>query len=161
MDFHILGPLEALDGAQPVTLPVLKGEAGERFGLCAMGPVADGDELTFLRVWLWQQDGKKLAVCFDTSGKHPGAHPLAPTERLPFKGKKGWMIQTQLEPGSKQFSIACRRIPARLALRDQRGERCQHAVARPLGRALRADLGTRVGDDVAHRHGGELLEAVR
>jgi hypothetical protein len=85
-------------------LPVLKGEAGERFGLCAMGPVADGDELTFLRVWLWQQDGKKLAVCFGTSGKHPGAHPLAPTERLPFRGKKGWMIQTQLEPGSKQFS---------------------------------------------------------
>ena len=69
-----------------------------------MGPVADGDEITWMRVWLWQQDGKKLAACFGTSGKHPGAHPLAPTERLPFKSKKDWMIQTQLEPGSKQFS---------------------------------------------------------
>ena len=80
-------------------LPVLKGDAGERFGLCAMGPVADGDEITWMRVWLWQQDGKKLAACFGTSGKHPGAHPLALTERLPFKSKKDWMIQTQLEPG--------------------------------------------------------------
>jgi hypothetical protein len=85
-------------------LPVLKGDADIRFGLCAMGPVEDGDEITWMRVWLWQQEGKKVAACFGTSGKHPGAHPLAPTERLPFKGDKGWMIQTQLEPGSKQFS---------------------------------------------------------
>jgi hypothetical protein len=70
-----------------------------------MGPVdAGGDEIVWMRVWLWQQDGKKVAACFGTSGEHPGAHPLAPTERLPFKPKKDWMIQTELEPGSKQFS---------------------------------------------------------
>jgi hypothetical protein len=85
-------------------LPILKSEAGQRFGLCAMGTVADGDELTWMRVWLWQQDGKKVAASFGTSGEHPGNHPLAPTERLPFKSRKGWMIQTELEPGSKQFS---------------------------------------------------------
>lgn len=85
-------------------LPILKGDAAIRFGLCAMGEVEEGDEITWMRVWLWQLDGKKVAACFGTSGEHPGKHPLAPTERIPFKSKKKWMIQTQLEPRSKQFT---------------------------------------------------------
>jgi hypothetical protein len=86
-------------------LPILKGNAGERLGLCAMGPVdPGGDEIIWMRVWLWQKDGKKVAACFGTSGEHPGSHPLAATEKLPFKPKKDWMIQTELEPHSKQFT---------------------------------------------------------
>jgi hypothetical protein len=69
-----------------------------------MGPVADGDQLTWMRVWIWQQDGAKIAASAGTSGEHLGAHAVAASEHLPFKAEKGWMIQTQLEPGSEQFT---------------------------------------------------------
>lgn len=84
-------------------LPILE-EPGLRLGVCAMGPVAEGDEISWMRVWVWQQDGTKIAASSGTSGEHFGAHPLAPSERLPFTPKEGWMIQTELEPGAEQFS---------------------------------------------------------
>lgn len=85
-------------------LPILEGEAGLRLGVCAMGPVAEGDELTWMRVWVWQQDGERVVAASGTSGEHLGAHPVAESENLPFTAEKGWMIQTELEPGSEQFS---------------------------------------------------------
>jgi hypothetical protein len=85
-------------------LPILQGDDKLRLGVCAMGPVAGGDQLTWMRVWVWQKDGDKLAASFGTSGEHLGGHPLAPTEQLPFTSDKGWMIQTELEPGAEQFS---------------------------------------------------------
>jgi hypothetical protein len=85
-------------------LPILDGDADLRLGVCAMGPVAATDTITWMRVWVWQVAGKKVAASSGVSGAHPGAHRLGPTEELPFTAAKGWMVQTQLEPGSEQFS---------------------------------------------------------
>jgi hypothetical protein len=85
-------------------LPILQGDDSLALGVCAMGPVADGEELTAMRVWVWQVDGTKVAASSGEGGKHLGGHPLAASEKLPFKAEKGWMIQTELEPGSRQFS---------------------------------------------------------
>lgn len=88
-------------------LPLLKGTAnpsGRKLGVCAMGPVAPGDEITWMRVWLWQKSSKRLAVCAGTSGDHLGGRRESPKEKLPFTDKREWMIQTELEPGSKQFA---------------------------------------------------------
>ena len=85
-------------------LPILEDEpGGVRLGVCAMGPVADGDKLTWMRVWVWQHDGKRVAAASGTSGEHLGGAKSS-NEKLPFTPKKGWMIQTELEPGSQQFS---------------------------------------------------------
>jgi hypothetical protein len=85
-------------------LPILEGDDALRLGVCAMGPVADTDTLTWMRVWVWQQDGAKVAASSGASGEHPGSHPLLPKEQLPFTAPDEWMIQTQLEPGSPPFS---------------------------------------------------------
>jgi len=88
------------------TLPILTGKApkGVRLGACAMGPVADGDKLTWMRVWVWQLNGNKVAASSGTSGEHLGGPKKTKREKLPFTPEKGWMIQTQLEPGSAQFA---------------------------------------------------------
>jgi hypothetical protein len=85
-------------------LPILFGDDTLRLGVCAMGPIADGHVLEAMRVWVWQVDGEKFAASAGNGGEHPGKHPLAPTEVVPFKLEEGWMIQTQLEPGSPEFS---------------------------------------------------------
>jgi hypothetical protein len=82
----------------------MDGDAGQRLGVCAMGPVAQGHELTWMRVWVWQEHDTKVAVSAGVSGKHLGAEAVAASEKLPFTAKKGWMIQTKLEPGSGQFA---------------------------------------------------------
>jgi hypothetical protein len=82
-------------------LPILY-DAGLRLGVCAMGDVAAGDELTAMRVWVWQKDGDKFAACSGNGGEHLGGHPLRPDETLPFTSR--WMIQTELEDGSPEFS---------------------------------------------------------
>ena len=81
-----------------------------------MGPVADGDQLTWMRVWIWQQDGAKIAASAGTSGEHLGAHAVAASEHLPFKAEKGWMIQTKLEPGSEQFTAGKPALAMAMAL---------------------------------------------
>jgi hypothetical protein len=85
-------------------LPILEGDAGLRLGVCAMGRVADGDQLTSMQVWVWQVDGEKVAASAGKGGEHVGGHPLAPSEQPPYTAEKGWMVQTELEPGSVQFS---------------------------------------------------------
>jgi hypothetical protein len=89
-------------------LHILKGAADDEdvtLSVCAMGPVAEGDELTWMRVWVWQQDGERRAVSSGLSGIHLGGHKASPMEQIPFTHDKGWMIQTKLEPGSEQFSV--------------------------------------------------------
>lgn len=88
-------------------LPILEGRAKKktvRLGVCAMGPVADGDKLVWMQVWVWQQNGKKVVAASGTGGEHLGAHERSPREKLPFTSEKGWMIQTQLEKDSEQFT---------------------------------------------------------
>ena len=100
------------------TLPVITGRAkkGVRLGLCAMGPVADGDKLTWMRVWIWQLDGAKVAASSGTSGTHLGGPKEVPREKPPYTPKKGWMVQTELEPGSKQFSKGKPALASALAM---------------------------------------------
>lgn len=81
-----------------------------------MGPVAEGAQLTWMRVWVWQQAGKKSAAASGTSGEHLGGHRPAARERLPFTKKKGWMIQTELEPGSSQFTAGKPAMATAMAL---------------------------------------------
>lgn len=97
-------------------LPILDGDEALRLGVCAMGPVADTDTLTRMRVWVWQVDGEKVAASSGISGEHLGAHPLSPREQLPFTSAKGWMVQTELEPGSAQFSEGKPALAMALAL---------------------------------------------
>jgi hypothetical protein len=100
------------------TLPILRGKArkGRRLGACAMGPVAPGDKLTWMRVWVWQLNGKKIAVSSGTSGEHLGGPRRTPREKLPFTPAKGWMIQTELEPGSEQFAKGKAALATALAI---------------------------------------------
>lgn len=84
-------------------LPILDGDAALRLGICAMGPVAATDRITSMQVWVWQVVGDKVAASSGIGGTHPGAHGLAPTEKLPYTADKGWMVQTRLEPDSAQF----------------------------------------------------------
>lgn len=85
-------------------LPILEGDDSLRLGLCAMGPVSETDTIDWMRVWMWQVDGDKVASSSGVSGSHPGSHDLAENEKLPFLAAKGWMIQTQLEPDSDEFT---------------------------------------------------------
>jgi hypothetical protein len=85
-------------------LPILQGDDSLALGVCAMGDVADGDELTAMQVWVWQVDGTKVAASSGQGGVHLGGHPLAASETPPFKTQLGWMVQTELEEGSEQFS---------------------------------------------------------
>jgi hypothetical protein len=84
-------------------LPILKDQTAQ-VGVCAMGPVSKGAELTWMRVWVWQEDGSKVAASAGTSGEHLGGHSPEASEQLPFTADDGWMIQTKLEPGSEPFS---------------------------------------------------------
>jgi hypothetical protein len=80
----------------------LKRDPKLRLSVCAMGDVADGEELTWMRVWVFQRVEKKLAVSWGIGGRHLGAHDKVPSEVFPVKGK--WMVQTELLDGTDQFS---------------------------------------------------------
>jgi hypothetical protein len=86
------------------SLPILEGPADRpevKLGVCAMGDVAEGDQLTAMRVWIWQHAGTNVAAAAGTGGKHLGGHAMVDSERPPFSER--WMVQTKLEPGSHQF----------------------------------------------------------
>jgi hypothetical protein len=70
-----------------------------------MGPVAEDDQIDWMRVWVWQQDGPKRSWSSGLSGQHLGGHDESSKERLPFEPGSTWMIQTKLEPGSAQFTV--------------------------------------------------------
>ncbi len=101
------------------SLPILHGPAdqrGVRLGVCAMGPVGDGDKLTSMRVWVFQETGAKAAAASGTGGRHLGGHPMSDNEKPPFTTAKGWMVQTELEPGSDQFVQAKPALAMAMAL---------------------------------------------
>jgi hypothetical protein len=106
-------------------LPILKDRDGKQVGVCAMGPVGDGDTLLWIEVWIWQQHGDDLAASAGTSGDEvPGAHPLAPDDRPPFAHpKKRWMVETKLEPVSAYFSDEKPAFVQAMALVENGGER--------------------------------------
>jgi hypothetical protein len=106
-------------------LPLLQGTAepsGRKLGVCAMGPVAPGEKITWMRVWIWQKTGKRLATCAGTSGEHLGGHKESPKEKRPFTDKREWMIQTALEPGSKQFAKGKPALAMATAMIERDGE---------------------------------------
>jgi hypothetical protein len=82
------------------TLPSPAGRgqvAGRPAGPCTMGPVGDGDTLTWMRVWVHQRAGGRVAAASGTSGEDARTQ----AEHRPFRER--WMIRTGLEPGSDQF----------------------------------------------------------
>jgi hypothetical protein len=87
-------------------LPLLK-DGNTQVGVCAMGPIGTGDNIIWIRSWVWQQDGDNLAASSGNAGEHvPGAHPLSPEQQPPFAAPKPlWMVQTKLEPLSADFTI--------------------------------------------------------
>lgn len=107
-------------------LPILQGNSvasGRPLGVCAMGPVAPGDTLTWMRVWVWQQDGDRLAVSAGTSGEHLGGHDPSEREQIPFTNAREWMIQTELEPGSDQFTEGEPALAMAMAIVERDGDR--------------------------------------
>jgi hypothetical protein len=87
-------------------LPLMTGRGtkrGVRLSVCAMGPVAKGDKLDSMEVWVWQQHEDGVALSTGKAGEHLGGPKKSPREKLPFSAEKGWMIQTALAKGSKQF----------------------------------------------------------
>jgi hypothetical protein len=105
-------------------LPILQGNSvtsGRPLGVCAMGPVAPGDTLNWMRVWVWQQDGERVAASAGTSGEHLGGHEPTERERIPFTEDREWMIQTELEPGSDQFSDQKPALAIAMALVERDG----------------------------------------
>jgi hypothetical protein len=87
-------------------LPILA-DRGRQVGVCAMGPVGEGDKVIWMRVWVWQQDGEHVAASAGNGGEQvPGAHPLRSETMPPFSHPedKRWMVQTKLEPESAEFS---------------------------------------------------------
>ena len=86
-------------------LPLMTGPGtapGVKLSVCGMGPVAKGVEIESMEVWVWQERKNGFALSTGKAGVHLGGKEL-PAEKLPFGHKKGWMIQTALAKGSKQF----------------------------------------------------------
>ena len=88
--------------------PLMKGPGDDpkvKLSVCTMGPVGDGEKVHWMEVWVWQQrDDGGFAVSSGRGGEHLGGKK-SPRETLPFKPEKGWMIQTALAKGSKQFKV--------------------------------------------------------
>jgi hypothetical protein len=106
-------------------LPILKDGEGNQVGVCAMGPVGDGDTLLWIEVWIWQQDGNNLAASSGAAGDEvPGAHPLADEDRPPFAHpRERWMVETKLEPVSADFTDQKPALVQAMALVENEGER--------------------------------------
>ena len=105
-------------------LPLLK-DGTTQVGVCAMGPIGDGDKLIWMRAWVWQQDGDNLAASAGEAGEHvPGAHPLSGDQQPPFEAPKPrWMVQTKLEGESADFIIEKPALVQAIALVENGGDR--------------------------------------
>jgi hypothetical protein len=80
----------------------LKQKPELELSVCAMGDVADGEQLTWMRVWIFQRVDKRVSASSGTGGVHLGGHKKVASEDFPVKGR--WMVQTELEPDTDQFS---------------------------------------------------------
>ena len=105
-------------------LPLLV-NGGNQVGVCAMGPIGDGDTLIWMRVWVWQQDGDDVAASAGNAGEHvPGAHALAADQMPPFAHpQERWMVQTKFEPQSAHFNVAKPALVQAMALVENGGDR--------------------------------------
>ena len=108
-------------------LPILM-NGTTQVGVCAMGPIGDGDTLVWMRVWVWQQDGDAVAASAGNAGDHvPGAHALSADQVPPFVDsqdpKQKWMVQTKLEPQSADFNVEKPALVQAIALVDNGGDR--------------------------------------
>jgi hypothetical protein len=106
-------------------LPLLV-DGSKQVGVCAMGPIGDGDKLIWMRVWVWQQDGDNVvAASAGNAGEHvPGAHALSADQKPPFaKPPDRWMVQTKLEPESADFNIEKPVLVQAMALVENGGDR--------------------------------------
>jgi hypothetical protein len=105
-------------------LPLLR-DGNTQVGVCAMGPIGDGDKLIWMRAWVWQQDGDDLAAAAGNAGEHvPGAHPLSHEQKPPFEAPKPrWMVQTKLEPESADFKTEKPALVQAIALVENGGSR--------------------------------------
>ena len=89
------------------SLPLMKGpgeDPGVKLSVCTRGPVGDGERIPWMEVWVWQQRDDGVAVSSGRGGVHLGGKK-SPREKMPFTPEKGWMIQTALAKGSKQFVV--------------------------------------------------------
>jgi hypothetical protein len=77
-----------------------------RAGPCAMGP-ADGDDLTSMHVWVWQETDNGLAVASGDS-RQPQPDELKQQDR--------WMVVTGLDPGSQEFNTEKPAVAMAMAL---------------------------------------------
>lgn len=120
-------------------LPLLV-DGGNQVGVCAMGPIGDGDTLIWMRVWVWQQDGEDVAASAGNAGDHvPGAHALAADQKPPFAHPaERWMVQTKLEPQSADFNAEKPALVQAMALVENGADRTivqwgQAVALRPPG----------------------------
>jgi len=106
-------------------LPCLRDNQGAQVGVCAMGPIGTGDNIIWMRVWVWQQDGNAVIASSGNAGDHiHGAHPLRPDQMPPFKAPETqWMVQTGFEPTSGQeYDVGKPALAQALALVERDGE---------------------------------------
>lgn len=105
-------------------LPLLV-DGSDQVGVCAMGPIGDGDTLIWMRVWVWQQDGENVAASAGNAGEHvAGAHALSADQQPPFaQPRERWMVQTKLEPESVDFNIEKPALVQAMALVENGGDR--------------------------------------
>jgi hypothetical protein len=79
----------------------------------ARGPVADGDELTWMQVWLLQNPRRGRAAAAWGTGPL-GAWGGGASRPRPFTGS--WRIQTELAPGSDTFTRGKPALASAMAL---------------------------------------------
>jgi len=116
-------------------------DGSNQVGVCAMGPVGDGDTLIWMRVWVWQQDGDDVAASAGNAGDHvAGAHALSAAQTPPFihPQDERWMVQTKLEPESANFNAEKPALVQAMALVQNGGDRSivqwgQAVALRPPG----------------------------
>jgi hypothetical protein len=132
-------------------LPLLM-DGSKQVGVCAMGPIGNGDNIVWIRSWVWQQDGDNIAASAGNAGEHvPGAHPLKPQQQPPFAAPKPlWMVQTKLEPLSADFSIEKPALVQAFALVENDGT--QDIIQWSQSVALREPHPHNGGDEHDHDH---------
>jgi hypothetical protein len=104
-------------------LPVLM-DGNKQVGVCAMGPIGDGEKLVWMRVWAWQQDEDSVPASDGNAGVHvPGAHQLKPEQKPPFEAPEAkWMVQTGLAKDSPDYNLDKPVLVQAIALVEKAGQ---------------------------------------
>ena len=134
-------------------LPILR-DGDRQVGVCAMGPIGDGDVILWMRVWIWQQDGDEIAAAAGNAGDQvPGAHPLNEDTRPPFAHPNDrWMVQTKLEPVSADFSDEKPALVQAIALVENGGDSSIVQWSQAVGLRVPVHHGAGGGGGSDHQH---------